>query len=128
MLSLWPGCDAGVTLSKENWIKLRSIIIKQLNVKEKLKNIFNKKKSKSTRVNLLPWTQDWDNLKKKFEKKKHEDQFLINQILKDEIEIKIIFLKKSKSTRVNIRKSWHWLHCALKRSKDQNVLNQSHNS
>jgi len=28
---------------------------------------------------------------KKNLKKKHEDQFLINQILKDEIEIKIIF-------------------------------------
>jgi hypothetical protein len=53
-----------------------------------------KKNIKSTQINLLSpqlRTRDQKNpIERKVKRKKHEDQFLTNQILKDEIEIKSI--------------------------------------
>jgi hypothetical protein len=52
-----------------------------------------KKNIKSTQINLLSpqlRTRDQENPIERKVKKKHEDQFLTNQILKDEIEIKLI--------------------------------------
>jgi hypothetical protein len=68
----------------------RKKFIKKSNEKNSLKII------ESTRVNPLTpktWAHDWDNLIKiKLKnKKKHEYQFLINQMLKDKIEKKINF-------------------------------------
>jgi len=55
-----------------------------------------KKRFMPTWVNTLtPWSyaHDWDNSIESKEKKWHEDQFSINEMLKDEIEKKINFRK-----------------------------------
>ena len=73
----------------------------------------HRKRSELTRANLLSLqsqAQDWESYtERKLKKKKHEDQFSINQLLKDEIKKKINFKKEpkqiSKSTRVNLRNS-----------------------
>jgi hypothetical protein len=63
------------------------------------------KKKDLSQLGLIsqPWAQNYDNLIEK--KKNHEDWFLINQILKDEIKNKSIFKKEirkiPKSTHVN---------------------------
>jgi hypothetical protein len=53
-----------------------------------------KNKFELTYVNpltLRPWTYDWDNPIKKMIKNTYEDQFLLNQMLKDDNEKKIKF-------------------------------------
>jgi hypothetical protein len=71
----------------------------------------NKKSYESTRVNLLtpwPWTNDWDNpIKKDIKKKNYGDQFLLNQMLKDEMEI---ILKKNQSQPVLTFKTYDLNH------------------
>ena len=50
-------------------------------------------------LTLRPWVHNWDNLIEiMFFKKKHEDQFLINQMLKNEIKEKYqFFFKKNQN-------------------------------
>jgi hypothetical protein len=57
-----------------------------------------KNKFELTYVNpltLRPWTYDWDNPIKKMIKNTYEDQFLLNQMLKDDNEKKNQILKKT---------------------------------